>query len=457
MNVVQAESMQPGGLPPGPTAPPWMQQWRFLREPLRLFDECHARYGDIFRLDLGKAGTWVFLCHPDQVKTLYQADPEVVRAGEAKARLFGPLVGRSSSLVADGAAHLARRRLLLPAFHGERMLVYTERVHAFTARRLGEWRAGAVIESHGELKRIALDTIVGGVFGPAAIEAPLGKQLEQFAERAMGSRAVMMPALRKDLGPLSPWGRVLRVIRETDRLVHAEIARRRGSPERGDDIMSMLLDARDEEGQPLSDQALRDELITMVVAGHEITGMSLAWALAAILAHPEVHARVRDEVQSVVGDGAVAREHVPKLVYLEATLRESLRLYSAVVNGSARRLSAPFELGGHALPAGTIVSVCTHRVHRRADTYPDPLVFRPDRWFGVRPDPYSWVPFGGGMRRCLGMAFALHEMKVVLATVLAEVDLALVGGMPQAIRRGAFFSPAGGARVRVVRRLRRSH
>jgi cytochrome P450 len=428
-------------LPPGPWLPAVVQMVRYLRDPIGLFDECGARYGDAFTLRLGRRNL-VLLATPDLVKTLYQADPEQFRAGEAKASVFGPIVGYTSSLVLDGAAHLRRRRLIQPLFHGERMLAYSGLIRRVTEEQTAVWPTRGDFPAHPTLQQIALESILRSIFGER-IDPELPQAIHGLVTTAVGSKLLFLPILQRDLGPRSPWGKVMRVVERMDRAVFAEIERKRARPD-GDQtsLLALLLAARDEEGAPLSDRELRDEVVTLVVAGHEITAMSLAWALACILSRRDVRERIEAELETTPDGGE----------YLDGAIKESMRLHPAVVNGSARILRTPCRMGDYELPASTMLNVCVHLLHRRADLYPEPLAFRPERFIGKKTNPYEWVPFGGGVRRCLGMAFALHEMKIVLATLLAGVRLELASPTVRPARRGAFMAPAGGLRVRVTER-----
>jgi cytochrome P450 family 110 len=259
-----------------------------------------------------------------------------------------------------------------------------------------------------------------------------------------------MKFLQIDLGAWSPWGRVTSAVRAADRATYAEIARRKAKPESEEsDLLGMLLQSRDESGAALSDLEVRDEVMALVVAGNETVGLSLSWLLVSIASNPAALARAREEVDRVTGGAPVERTHVPRFEWLDACVKESLRLHSAVANGSARRIVRPFEIGGYELPSGTMVNVGIHLLHRRPDLYPNPEKFEPERFLGTKINPYHWVPFGGGARRCLGMAFALQEMKVLLATMLQKIDFELQPGSNAAVRRGAFVHPESGPTIRV--------
>jgi cytochrome P450 len=267
------------------------------------------------------------------------------------------------------------------------------------------------------------------------------------------SPTLLWPAFHWELGGWSPWGRLVRLRRRIDEILRAEFARRRdpGAPEH-DDVLSLLVAARDEDGRPMSDEELCDEMMTLLLAGHETTATALSWTFHRILENANVHARLLEEIHRVVGTGGLAPEHVQRLEYVDATIKETLRL-NPVIPDVGRRLAKPMRIGGVDLPAGVAVAPCIYLTHRRPDVWPDPLRFDPTRFVGKRPNPYEFFPFGGGVRRCLGMAFSLYEMKVVLAQVLARVELAAVPGYRvRLVRRSITFAPSEGMPVVVQRR-----
>lgn len=419
---------------------------RFLRDPLRLYEECHARYGDLFTLQLGSR-RMVMACAPELVKAIYRADPEVLAAGAAKASVFGPVVGNSSILVLDGTAHFERRRLLIPAFRGERMLAYTELMRRATEELLPTWPLHQPFSLHPHVERIAMMAALRGIFGED-MDPRLPRVLSRLVTDAVGSKLLFTPKLQKDLGAWSPWGKVLGALADADVVLYAEIARRRrgGTTDR-EDTLSLLVDAKHEDGSSLTDRQLRDELVTLVAAGYEISGLGLAWVFADILSRPKVQAQIEAEIQDVAGGEPISRNHATQLHMLDAAIKESLRLHPPVSQGSVRLVRAPFELGGHTIPPGVMISVNMHLLHRRADCHPDPLEFKLERFLRVNPEPNTWVPFGGGTRRCLGMQLALHEFKVVIATILQRIQLEIAQPHVLSQRRGAFMFPSGGPRV----------
>jgi cytochrome P450 family 110 len=446
--------------PPGPRSPSFVQTARFLTRPLEFFQEQVDNYGPTFTIHLAGLPTLVMLTMPSDLKALFTAPADLMHAGAANALAFGPVAGTRTHFVLDRESHLERRRLMLPPFHGDRMHEYGEAMADVTARAVAAWPRDTAFAAHAQLQRITLQVILRTIFGldeRAPRDEQVILQLVRLANEAVASPLLMARPLQWDLGPWSPWGRVLRVVRESDRLVLAEIQKRRAAGDAAErkDILSMLLLARNEQGEGLTDAEVRDELTTLVLAGHETTGTALAWALECLLQRPAVVRRIRDEMAQVAGPGEVprSREALAKLEYLDAVIKEVLRFRPIMAFGGTRVLQAPWRLRDWEIPAGAAVANALSMVHRRPDLYPEPHEFRPERFLGRRPDPYEWTPFGGGVRRCLGMAFALYEMKIVLAGLLSTVELELADPGPvRAVTRGFFIAPAKGLRVCVKAR-----
>jgi cytochrome P450 family 110 len=444
-------------LPPGPRLPAAWQSARFLTAPLEFFQSQVDTYGSTFTIRLMGLPTLVMVTTPGDLKSLFTAPGNALHAGEANRSAFGPVVGTRTHFVLDEESHLVRRRLLLPPFHGDRMHEYGQTMADVTSRAVASWPRDRVFAIHPELQRITLQVILRTVFGlddGTARDEMVTRQLVRLANEVVASPLLMARPLQWNLGPLSPWGRIVRVIRDSDRLLLDEIRRRRaaGDAQHRTDILSMLIAARNEEGKGLSDAELRDELTTMILAGHETTGTALSWALECLLRRPGVVARIRDEIAGVAGPGEVprSREQFAKLEYLDATIKEILRFRPIMAFGGTRVVQQSWRLGDWEIPAGTAVANALSMVHRRPDLYPEPFEFHPERFLGKRPDPYEWTPFGGGVRRCLGMAFALYEMKIVLAQVLVTTNLELADPSPtRAVPRGFFIAPAKGLPVRL--------
>lgn len=430
------------GFPPGPRLPAWMQTLLWVLRPTQFLEGCLRRYGDPFTLRLTHVKDLVVLADPAAIKTVFTGDPDRLLAGEGNA-VLEPLVGRHSVLLLDGAEHLRHRRLLLPPFHGERLHRYGERMAAIARRELERWPVGVPLALRPRLQAITLEVIMRVVFGIeeanrlARLRALLQDTLDLAARPVRVLLMLLWLAHPRNRSSGGPWARLERAVARVDAVLLEEIGWRRQEPATAgrDDILSLLLQARDEQGEPLTDAELRDELMTLLVAGHETTATALAWAFAALLRAPDALARVGGELAQ--GGGP----------YLDAAIKEALRLWP-IIPIVVRRLAAPMALQGYALPAGAHVAPCIYLAQRRPEIYPAPTAFRPERFLDRPADPSTWLPFGGGTRRCLGASFALYEMKVVLATVLGGARLRPVRRAPESIRRrGLTFAPARDALV----------
>jgi cytochrome P450 len=435
-------------LPPGPRRPSIVQVMQWSYRPTEFMDECARRFGDLFTARFAGLGTLVFLTAPELIKQVFTGDPKVLHAGEANQILL-PIVGPNSVLVLDEAAHLRQRRLLMPPFHGERMTSYAAQMRDITEARVARWRPGRPFAIYPEMQAITLDVILRAVFGLAE-----GAAMAGFAAKLVTlfkpppPMMIFLPQLHADV-PYSPYRSFFTLRREVYADIQAIVNERRASADLATrtDILSLLLAARDEEGRPMTDEEIRDELMTMIAAGHETTATSLAWAFERILALPDVRAKALAELRAVVGDGRVEPAMLPKLEYLDAVVKETLRI-RPILPIVVRRLTEPYKIGGYTLPKGAAVAPCMYLTHLRADLYPEPRRFNPDRWLGEKKaSPYGYFPFGGGMRRCIGMAFALYEMKIILATVLSAAELRLPGGPEPVARRGITLNPKDGTIV----------
>src|SRR5687768_561155 len=420
-------------LPPGPPEPPAIQTARWLLRPISFMESCRRRFGESFSVRfLGFRTPMVMLSDPAAIRALYTERRHGLPPGRGVALL--PVVGPRSVLLLEGGEHLARRKLMLPPFHGERMRAYEATVRDVVARDVASWPRGEPFAVHPRMQAITLEVIVRAVFG--VTDPARGERLRELlralldATASFGLQFGFMLARR--LGAPDPLEKLRRQRAEIDELLLAEIGERRASGG-GEDILSLLLDARFEDGEPMADQEVCDQLVTLLVAGHETTATALAWTLELLVHHPETLERL--------GDGSDA-------AYLKAVINESLRL-RPVVPLAGRRLSSPLEVDGVTLPEGTDVTPAIWLAHTRADVYPDPFAFRPERWLhGGAPPGYAWVPFGGGVRRCLGAAFAEMEMRVALATLLGLVRVEAAAGEPERVaRRNVTFSPARGTRL----------
>jgi cytochrome P450 len=425
----------------------------FVTRPVEYFEHCRRRYGQPYTLRLPSTPPVVLFSDPAAIREIFTGDEEVLRAGEATV-VLRPILGPNSLLLLDGERHLRERRMMMPPFHGERMRTYGDVMREVTERSVSTWPIGRPFPLMRETQAITLEVIVRTVFGVTDVVAmeALSDRLRRFIAQAVNP-IYLWPLLQVDLGPLSPWGRFVRLRREIDGLLDGEIASRRttGDADR-EDVLSLLLAARDEHGAPMGDAEVRDQLMTLLLAGHETTATSLAWTVHRILSEPGVYEHARAEALAAVDSGGVTAENVGQLEYLDAVIKETMRM-NPVIPDVLRILKQPMRIGGVDLPAGTAVAPNIYAAHHRPETWPDPYRFRPERFLGTRPSPYAFFPFGGGMRRCLGMAFALYEMKVVLATLLARAELAPVPGYRvRVVRRNITWVPSEGMPVVVTRR-----
>ena len=450
-------------LPPGPPLPKLAQTLLFLTRPAQFLEGCHRRYGDCFVVDTYLFGREIEIVHPDLIRQVFTGDPDVMRAGEAN-DLLRPLVGSRSVLLLDGAEHVRQRKLLMPPFHGERVAAWVRTMQEATEAVVATWESGKPFSLHPHMQRLTLEVILRTVFG-----VDEGSHLEDLRDaltrvldrqsRPIDSIFTLPPLQRSVLG-LSPWDGFVRDREYADSLIFRQIERRRaegakGTAPRGD-VLAMLLDARDEDGKPMTDRELRDELVTLLVAGHETTATMLCWAMDLLLGDARVLAKVRRELVDAESGGKLDLAAVVKLPYLDAVIKEVLRL-RPVIPAVGRRLKEPMKLGGFDIPAGELLVPVSFLTHRMPALYPEPEAFKPERFVDVKPDPYAWFPFGGGARRCLGMTFSLHEMKVVLASVLASVRLRKRHPSPAKVSlRGFTLVPKGGVEVVLEARVTRT-
>jgi len=439
-------------LPPGPTEWPLLQVLRYSRHPYRTMLDATREFGNSYTARPPGQPPIVVFSDPDAIKDIFNADGEAVLGGEGMSYMLGPILGWNSLLVLDGERHRRERRLLLPPFHGERMHVYGRLIREITDRAIDRWPVGRRFTIHAEMQSITLDVILHAVFGldegprMSRLRAAMLASLRLFGGPAAAFLAI--PTLQIDLGRLTPWGRFVRYRRDIDRVLLDEIARRRSDGTAGrNDVLSMLIEARDENGEAMTDAELVDEMFTVLGAGHETTAGSLSWTFSHVLPRPDVLERIHVEHERVVGDGPVEPEHLPKLEYLDAVIKETGRL-TPVATQVMRRVKTPMRIGTYDLPAGVNVSAGIYATHHREDLWPDPERFDPDRFLGTRPSPYTFFPFGGGERRCLGAAFAAFEMKVVLAHVLARATLRLTPGYrARPVLRALTVAPSKGVPV----------
>ncbi len=452
--------MSSAGLPPGPPLPRWAQTAGFILFPVPFVDACRRRYGDIVTFRSLFDPCFVMVFSPELVKQVFRGSPDRLRAGEANA-LLAPIVGNRSVLLLDGAEHLRQRKLLLPPFHGERMRAYEQVMLEAADRAIDSWPAdGDEVTLLPSMQSLTLEVIERAVFGvdDSDRRAELTERVRALLDPATSRRQVLLLVLTGGRRGAGVSRQFVEARRRLDELLFAEIAHRRRQPDLAErkDVLSMLLQARavqsDADGQdePMTDAELRDELLTLLVAGHETTATALAWAFELLMRNPRVLAKLRSELEAdaVSGqakDGLSGEGHP----YLDAVIKETLRL-RPVISGVGRKVrEEPFELGGYMMPVGIEINPSIAAIHRRADSYPEPGEFRPERHLAAgAPDGYTWLPFGGGTRRCLGASFANFEMRVVIRRVLERTELVPAAKPETGVRRGIVFVPRNGVRVR---------
>jgi cytochrome P450 len=414
-------------LPPGPLWGRPRQTGAWIFRPGPFLWNARQRHGDTFTITIGQEPPWVILTDPDDVRTVFTGDPAILHAGKGN-KVLRPVLGHHSVLIADHPAHLPQRKLLLPPFHGDRMAGYARTMREIAKREITGW--DGEVATAERMQSLTLSVILRTVFG-VEDTGEMRDAVRTALKFIAGPKGIAAMVL---LGPegTERFGVLGRPLKPVDDLIAAEIERRRQDP--GEDVLSMLLEARHEDGAPMTDQEIRDELMTLLLAGHETTATGLAWAVERLARHPDAWRRLRDEGEP----------------YADMVVKETLRL-RPVVPIVVRNLQADFGVAGRTIPSGTSLVPCIWLVHRREDLYPDPHAFRPERWEGVKPGTYTWIPFGGGVRRCLGAAFAELEMRIVLQA-LAERHATIRPIHPEAegVRRRAItLTPARGARVTV--------
>src|SRR5215212_4829681 len=433
----------PAGLPPGPRLPKTLQTLGWWTRTVPFLEQCRARYGKTFTMRLLQTPPFVHLSDPDDLRAVFTAPPELLHPGEG-AKILEPVIGANSVILLDEGAHLSQRKLMLPAFHGEKMQRLSGLMQEVTEEELARWPRDEPLPLHPRLQALTLEIILRAVFG---LEA--GARLDALRDRLtrileFGSRpASMLPVLQRG----RTWREFERRRAEADAVIYETIDERRGAHNGdggsyGDDVMAMLLEARHEDGSPMSPVELRDELMTLLVAGHETTASELAWAFERLTRTPEVLDRLTAEIDSGDGDA-----------YVTATVYETLRRRPVLPNAAPRLVMEPVEVGGWRYEPGVCLIADAYLLHHDPDVYDDPYAFRPERFLDEQPGTYTWIPFGGGRRRCLGASFAMLEMKIVLRAVLAHNELAPAADGEGMRRRGITVSPRGGSRA--VLRARR--
>ncbi len=433
-------------LPPGPRMPAAIQTLGQWSRPTAFLERCRARYGPRFTLRTLGQPPFVMISTPDEIKEIFTAAPEVLHPGEG-ARILEPIVGSNSVILLDEGPHLEQRKLMLPAFQGERMQRLTGIMEEQIEREVSSWPVEQPLALHPHLQNLTLEIILRAVFGleqGADLEElrTLLTEILAFGESPLS----LIPFAHRTYAGRGPYAGLQRARARADELIFELIEQRRTGEGEGDDVLAMLLGARHEDGSPMSPDELRDELMTALVAGHETTASQLAWGFERLVREPRVLTRLIDEID---GDSDEA--------YLTATIQEIMRCRPVLINAEPRLVKQPIEIGGFTYPAGVVLFANAYLVHHDPRVYPEPYAFSPERFLENPPGTYTWIPFGGGRRRCLGANFALLEMKLVLRAVLERVQpLPASEGFEHARRRGIAVSPAHGARV-ILRERRIAH
>jgi cytochrome P450 len=429
-------------LPPGPRAPRLLQTIGWWSRPTAYLERCRARYGKRFTVRLIGPPPFVILSDPDEIKQMFLAPPDVLYPGEG-AQILEPVLGPNSVILLDEGPHLRQRKLLLPAFHGEKMQRLSGLMSELAEREVASWPLEQPVALHSRLQRLTLEVILRAVFG-----LDRGARLDELSDLlaeilAFGESPLsLIPPAQRLLAGRGPVGRMERTRARADELIYALIDERRAADEPGDDVLSMLLGARDEDGQPMNDAELRDELVTALAAGHETSASQLAWAIERIAREPRIQSRLHAELDAGEDDA-----------YLVATINEILRRRPVLPAPEPRMVKQPIEIGGIEYPPGVVLFASAYLMHHDAAIYPDPYAFKPERFLEQAPGTYTWIPFGGGRRRCLGASFALLEMKLVLRAVLERCEMRPAGDVPEVTRRrGITFSPSAGSNVILSRR-----
>lgn len=434
-------------LPQSRTPKP-LQLLNWVFQPIDYMETNGQRHGDLFRA----RGLYdvVFISEPEALRYVLTHDggDQLSAPGDAN-EILKPLLGEQSLIMLGGNAHRQRRKLVMPPFHGERLKVYADLIRDITREVMAELSPGEPFKARALMQKITMRVILQAVFGLydgdryRRLETLLAHRLN-LSSRPVASLLLFFPVLQTDLGPWSPGARSKAMAQEIDALIYAEIRDRRAHPDPNrSDVLSLLLQARDEDDNGLSDSELRDELMTLLVAGHETTATALAWSLYWTHHYPAIQDRILDEIRDA---GAASNPlALTKLPYLEAVCNETLRIYPVAMLTFVRRVLQPLTLLGHDLAPGTEVMGCIYLLHHREDLYPDPNQFRPDRFLERQYSAFEFMPFGAGARRCVGAALAMYELKIVLGTLLSEFNLALASDCPvQPERRGITLGMKGG-------------
>lgn len=437
--------------PPSLQTPSLWHLLQWIVRPLEFLEACASRYGDSFSVRFGNLPPLIFLSHPQAIEKIFTASSNQFDSGRGN-WILRKTLGDNSVLLLDGDRHQRQRQLLMPPFHGERMRAYGQLICQITEKVISQWQPGQPFTVRPSMQKISLEVILRAVFGLdegeryQQLKQRLGFLIDLTATR-FGFATSFFPILQRDLGAWSPGGRFTRFKQGIDQLLYAEIQERRHNPDpTRSDILSLLLAARDEAGQPMTDEELRDELMTLLLAGHETTATAITWALYWIHRSPEIKAKLMEELQSLGDDPEPMT--IARLPYLNAVCFETLRIYPVGFITELRITKAPIQVMDYEFESEAYLTPCIYLTHHREDLYPNSKQFKPERFLERQFSPYEFLPFGGSNRRCIGAAFALFEMKLVLTKILSRYQLALTDDRPIIpVRRGVTIAPKGGVQM----------
>ena len=433
--------------------PVWLQRLQWVLNPVGYMENSFQKYPDLFAAKIvGFGNSMLFVQNPQALQQILTGDRQEFSAPGKYNEIIVPLVGPSSLTSLDGVQHKRERKLLMPSFHGERMHAYGELITQITKKVFAQFSLGEPFIAQAAMQQISLQVILQAVFGLHEGEncdkiAKLVRSMLNRFSSPFTSIFLFFSSLQQDLGPWSPWGRFLRDRQELDDLIYKQINERRQNPDSSRiDILSLLLDARDENGEGISDQQLHDELMLLLFAGHDTTALGMSWALYWIHRYPQVKAKLLEELDNLADFNDPIS--IFKLPYLTAVCKEALRIHSVAMLTFPREVVKPVELLGYKIEPGTIIMGCLYLTHQREDLYPEAKKFKPERFLERQYSPYEFIPFGGGSRRCIGNALAQYEMKLALATILSNYQLTLANKrVVKPSRRGVVLSPKGGVKM----------
>lgn len=438
---------------PRPTTPSFLRRLKLIFRPIDYLEDYGKQFGDF--IVIGNSETpFVYVNHPDAIQQIFTAKPEIFETGRGNG-ILRYLLGENSILLLDGVSHRQQRKLLMPPFHGERLQTYSHLIYQITQEILQEWKVGKSLLIRSEMQKITLKVILQVVFG-----LQQGKRYDELQKlltilldsisSPLSSSLLFFTSLQKDWGKWSPWGRFLDLKSQVDQLLIAEIEERRSTGTlSGEDILTLLMCTTDEDGEPMTVAQLKDQLMTLLVAGHETTASALTWAIYWIHYQENIQEKLRLDLPK--SDDNNFLEKAIKSSYLEAICQETLRIYPITLSTFPRILKEPLEIMGYEFPARTVLMPSVYLVHHREDIYPKSYQFKPERFLEKQFSPYEYLPFGGGNRYCIGNGLAMLEMKIVLATILSQLQLKLINPRPlKPIRRGLTVAPPNNLKIKIM-------